>query len=248
MLLEKCEKLSAMVEDKINTNDLIIRSETIQNMTRRFEGAADIIRKLTDNAIFLKKKNIIDPDSFNKILSSADELRKIIDKMPEIREEPWIYQSKEEFFSFFDSVKSLKNEIESIVNTKWSNYVKEINLDESKLDQLNIFENIDSYKSSVKKIKELVKKLDERKVKCSGSKSDLDEISKLAEEIENKYRDIGISKLDGKIEEFLRKTATYEGAPLEHLTKEVIEWLKKNNVYSFFIIKPKKVMGNYGRF
>jgi hypothetical protein len=247
MLLEKCEKLRTLVEDKINNRDLSNRAETIQNMTRRFEGAVDPIRKSTDIAIFLRENNIIDRNSFDQIISKAESINKIIDALPEIKKEPWSYQSEEEFFSFYESVKSLKNEIESTVNNKWAEFIKGKGLDESKLDQLNIFENIDSYKTSVKQIKELVKKLDDKKFKCSGKKSDLDEISKLAAEIENKYSDIGISKLDSKIEEFLRKTATYEGAPLEYLTKEVIEWLKKNNVYNLYMVKPKKTIGSYGR-
>jgi len=110
----------------------------------------------------------------------------------------------------------------------WGEYYQEkvTNISQDLLDALD---KIGRFENSVDEIRSLKSSLEEWRRSAPSTQPDLDAFEEKAEELETTWEEIS-RDLSGDIKVFLRATVS-GGAPLELVTDNVREWLKKHDLH-----------------
>lgn len=133
-------------------------------------------------------------------------------------------------------VDSVTKQIEEDVKTKWQKFVEK-DLPSIHNDMLGIMENIPSFSTKVKKIKQLYQDISVQKVLIPVQEKVLLEIVKQKQELTQEWNSLGAEDVPSAVLTFIRSASSPQGASLLYLTPEVLAWLKQYNIQSFFKIR-----------
>ncbi|MES9738554.1 hypothetical protein ABWK46_14650, partial [Peribacillus frigoritolerans] len=138
--------------------------------------------------------------------------------------------------SLSSKVDSVTKQIEEAVKPKWEEFVEK-NLPSIHNDMLGIMENIPSFSTKVKKIKQLYRDISAQKVLIPVQEKVLLAIVKQKQELTQEWNSLGAEDVPSAVLTFIRSASSPQGASLLYLTPEVLAWLKQYNIQSFFKIR-----------
>lgn len=132
-------------------------------------------------------------------------------------------------------VEAISTRIEVELKLEWREYVEQ-GLPSINQELLNILERIPSFKNKVRSIKNLSKEIMQYKEKMATDESELLAVLKKKEQFLIEWNSLGADDVPEDVLAFIRLSAT-QGADLNLLTPDILYWLQKNKIRSFFKIR-----------
>ena len=236
MITEKCNSLSDSVTKLHELRSVDQHKQTLENCKRGLQDAS-LALKTDDNIINLFKsfkliKNSVDIDTTKEM----GQLKTIEDKF---RESPLAITEGRNFNTLLNQLENIHKKYEQIIGKIWQNWIGDELQNMIESNTLQLFENLPKFRKIVKGIKESQKVLFEQSKKFPQREVDIENVLMEIRNIKELTDSLPLEKFPEDVQKFLRTASSSDGSSLDTLTYEVIEWLKENDLYEHYSIKPK---------
>lgn len=137
---------------------------------------------------------------------------------------------------FRGNLRGLHSTLDAHISQAWTHYTEE-RMPPISEDLLNLFGMIPDFVPTVRKVRDLLAKINTRRNKRLPDEQDFVAFDALIEEVEEEWKGLRSDNLPGSVMRFLRSSAGREGAPLSSLTPEVTAWLTERGIVESFHIR-----------
>jgi hypothetical protein len=236
MLHDKIQSLTKRIENIKELESIAENTEAFQSRAVQLKILADDLSSHTSDIEILKngKINFETPTPSARVQSRANKMK---DSFNEDRK---LFLSETHDFAqqFKAPLDGFLERIEKNSLKAWRDYI-DINRPEVNTELMGILSQLQGLSKSIEKVQGIIEKIDALKDALPNDLDDFKNLSKLFKELDQAYNALRSDDIDNDTLEFLRQ-AGREGVPLRQLSKEVHDWLSKNNLIDQFFIKIGK--------
>ncbi|MEH7386752.1 hypothetical protein V7147_15270 [Bacillus sp. JJ1521] len=233
MIQTRAKSLVQLIDKK---RILRFEKDYIQAYTTRKEQLQNVVGKvvqLYSRLNLMRKHNVCEFD-YEKDTQSLHGL--CINLQKQFNEKPEWIKEQGALRQLSLKVETVKSQIDEELKAKWKEYI-ESDLPSISNEMLDIMVNIPSFSRKVSQIKRLYREISEQKEILPLQEKELLSVLKKKEELINEWNSLGTEDVPPTVLKFIRSASSHQGAALQYLTPEVLVWLKKYKIQSFFKIR-----------
>lgn len=235
MIAERSRELVESLRYKEQLEENVTRSAAFQARAEEIAGSiGDLMPKIAALRA-LRSRGLGAPGASSHVtplLQRVNSMRRNYDADPS-----WIIDSDR--FNpnpFRGNLRGLQTALDTHISQAWARYTAE-RMPPIGDDLLNLFWMIPDFAPTVRKVRDLIGKINDRRNKAVPEEADFSSFDGLVREVEDAWAELKSDDLPESVMHFLRSSAGHEGAPLETLTGEVVEWLGARGITGSFRIR-----------
>lgn len=202
--------------------------------TRKYQLHAEVVKVVTlFKKVALMWEYKICENRFEDDIQSLSGL--ITNLQKDFKEKPDWINKQGALTPLSSKVEFITTRIEDELKIKWREYIEK-GLPSINRELLNILEQIPSFRNKVLSIKKLNAEMIQYKEKLAANEMELLLVVKKKQQFLNEWNSLGAEDVPENVLAFLRVSAT-QGAALNLLTPDILTWLQRNKIQSFFKIR-----------
>lgn len=235
MIIERSRKVIELLRYKQQLKENVERSAAFTARVEEISGSIGELSPKVRAVKVLRKRGMSGPDASSHVaplLQRIDAMREKYDEDPS-----WIIDSDR--FNpnpFRGNLRGLQSALDTHISQSWVRYTAE-RMPPISDELLNLFGMISDFAPTVQKVRDLLAKIKARRDKKLPDEADFDSFDRLVSDVEEAWAEMRSDKLPQSVMTFLRSSAGRDGAPLEVLTGEVMDWLNERGIAGSFRIR-----------
>lgn len=234
MITQKCVNLEKKIAEYRDLKTLFDMGVALETRLNELQKIKNTINPLIQTFVLLKKQGIGNVNVNQNIIFLQNEIDEIIESFssnPKILAETGVFnkiKSETEFFT---------KELEDELRRNWELYINDKTPNISN-ELLSLLEKVPDLQAGIRNIKIKLVEIAKIKGNLPVEEDDITRLHNNINNIEKEWENCGAGAVPEKAISFLIE-ATKKGAPIDLLEDEVINWLKKFNLWESFVIKVK---------